>query len=68
MLSNWRNPPRPVEKSAEQGSHITGKHREVGGRREGLGRAYSSGEAGNDLERRGPAVCNDSNKKGSKVE
>jgi len=24
MLSNWRNPPRPVEKSAEQGSHITG--------------------------------------------
>src|SRR5450631_2510593 len=24
MLSNWRNPPRPVEKSAEQGSRITG--------------------------------------------
>ena len=24
MLSNWRNPPRPVEKSSEQGSRITG--------------------------------------------
>ena len=24
MLSNWRNPPRPVEKSAEQGNRITG--------------------------------------------
>jgi hypothetical protein len=24
MLSNWRNPPRPVEKSAEQRSRITG--------------------------------------------
>ena len=24
MLSNWRNPPRPVAKSAEQGSRITG--------------------------------------------
>ena len=24
MLSNWRNPPRPVEKLAEQGSRITG--------------------------------------------
>jgi hypothetical protein len=23
-LSNWRNPPRPDEKSAEQGSRITG--------------------------------------------
>src|SRR5215469_296312 len=47
-------PPRPVEKSAEQGSHITGKHREVGGRREGLGRAHSSGEAGNDRGAKGP--------------
>jgi hypothetical protein len=24
MLSNWRNPPRPVEKLAEQGNRITG--------------------------------------------
>jgi hypothetical protein len=24
MLGNWRSPPRPVEKSAEQGSRITG--------------------------------------------
>jgi hypothetical protein len=24
MLSNWRNPPRPVAKSAEQGNRITG--------------------------------------------
>ena len=24
MLSNWRNPPSPGEKSAEQGSRITG--------------------------------------------
>jgi len=23
MLSNWRSPPRPVEKSTEQGSRIT---------------------------------------------
>jgi transposase len=25
MLSNWRSPPRPVEKSAEQGSRISGR-------------------------------------------
>jgi hypothetical protein len=24
MLSNWRDPPRPGVKAAEQGSHITG--------------------------------------------
>jgi len=24
MLSNWRSPPRPVAKAAEQGSRITG--------------------------------------------
>ena len=25
MLSNWRNRPRPIEKSVEQVGHITGK-------------------------------------------
>ena len=37
MLSNWRSPPRPVEKSAEQGSRIIGNNQEIGGRREGGG-------------------------------
>jgi hypothetical protein len=38
MLSNWRNPPRPVEKSAEQGSRITGNTgKSVDGERESAG-------------------------------
>src|ERR1017187_359406 len=44
MLSNWRNPPRPVGKSAERGSGVM------------------------SVERRGPAVCNGSNKTGGKGE
>ena len=38
MLSNWRSPPRPVEKSAEQGSRITGDTgKSVEGERESAG-------------------------------
>ena len=37
MLSNWRNPPRPVAKSAEQGSRITGNTGKSVERREGFG-------------------------------
>src|SRR5580698_5828212 len=38
MLSNWRNPPRPVEKSAGQGSRITGDTgKSVEGERESAG-------------------------------
>ena len=38
MLSNWRNPPRPVEKSAEQGNRITGNTgKAVDGERESAG-------------------------------
>src|ERR1035441_10304071 len=38
MLSNWRSPPRPVEKSAEQGSRITGDPgKSVDGERDSAG-------------------------------
>src|SRR6516164_4852343 len=37
MLSNWRNPPRPGEKSPEQGRPYNRQPREVGRRREGGG-------------------------------
>jgi hypothetical protein len=40
MLSNWRNLPRPVEKSAEQGSRITGDTgKSVDGERDSAGSA-----------------------------
>ena len=45
MLSNWRNPPRPSEKSLEQGRPYNRRNREVGRRREGGGWARSSDEA-----------------------
>ncbi len=38
MLSNWRNPPRPVAKSAEKASCITGNTgKSVDGEREAAG-------------------------------
>src|SRR5271165_3047206 len=37
MLSNWRSPPRPGEKSPEQGRPYNRQNREVGRRREGGG-------------------------------
>ena len=38
MLSNWRDPPRPVEKLAEQGSRITGDTgKSVDGERDSAG-------------------------------
>jgi hypothetical protein len=38
MLSNWRSPPRPVEKLAEQGSRITGDTgKSVDGERDSAG-------------------------------
>jgi hypothetical protein len=68
MLSNWRNPPRPVEKSAEQGIRITGNTgKSVDGERDSAGSVVArSGVM--SVERRGPAVCNGSNKKGGKGE
>ena len=45
MLSNWRSPPRPSEKSVEQGRSYNRLNREVGRRREGGGRVRSSDEA-----------------------
>ena len=68
MLSNWRNPPRPVEKLAEQGSRITGNTgKSVDGERDSAGSVVAVKRV-TTVERRDPAVCNDSNKKGSKVE
>src|SRR5271166_1587076 len=37
MPSNWRSPPRPGEKSPEQGRPYNRRNREVGRRREGGG-------------------------------
>jgi hypothetical protein len=38
MLSNWRNPPRPAEKSTEQGNRITGNTgKAVDGERDSAG-------------------------------
>src|ERR1700678_3330858 len=45
MLSNWRSPPRPGEKSPEQGRPYNRRNREVGRRREGGGWVRSSNEA-----------------------
>ena len=54
MLSNWRNPPRPSEKSLEQGRPYNRRNREVGRRREGGGWARSSDEAEQCLRAKGP--------------
>ena len=45
MPSNWRSPPRPGEKSPEQGRPYNRRNREVGRRREGGGWVRSSDEA-----------------------
>src|SRR5271165_5606141 len=45
MPSNWRSPPRPGEKSPEQGRPYNRQNREVGRRREGGGWVRSSEEA-----------------------
>jgi hypothetical protein len=45
MPSNWRSPPRPAEKSAEQGRSYNRLNREIDRRREGGGWARSSDEA-----------------------
>jgi len=45
MLSNWRSPPRPSEKSPEPGRPYNRSNREVGRRREGGGWVRSSDEA-----------------------
>src|SRR5215510_14890559 len=63
MLSNWRSPPRPGEKSPEQGRPYNRPNREVGRRREGGGWVRSSDEADvMSAEPRGPAICKVSNK------
>ena len=46
MPSNWRSPPRPEEKSSEQGRSYNRLNREVDRRREGDGWVRSSVEAG----------------------
>ena len=45
MPSNWRSPPRPTEKSVEQGRSYNRLNREIDRRREGGGWARSSDEA-----------------------
>ena len=68
MLSNWRNPPRPVEKLAEQGSRITGNTgKSVDGERDSAGSVVAVKRV-TTVERRDPAVCSGSNNKGGKVE
>ena len=68
MLSNWRNPPRPVEKSAEQGSHITGNTgKSVDGERDSAGSVVAVKRV-TTVERRDPTVCSGSNNMGGKVE
>ena len=46
MPSNWRSPPRPEEKSSEQGRSYNRLNREIDRRREGDGWVRSSVEAG----------------------
>jgi hypothetical protein len=46
MSSNWRSRPRPIEKSVEPGRSYNRQNRESDRRRDGGGRARSSGEAG----------------------
>ena len=46
MSSNWRNRPRPIEKSVEQGRPYNRINRENGRRRDGGGQVRSSEEAG----------------------
>src|ERR1019366_7654459 len=45
MPSNWRSPPRPGEKSPEQGRSYNRLNREIGRRREGGGWVCISDEA-----------------------
>jgi hypothetical protein len=45
MLSNWRNPPRPTEKSMEQGRSYNRLNREIDRRREVGGGVCISKEA-----------------------
>src|SRR3954464_3155788 len=44
MLSNWRSPHRPSEKSPEQGRTYNRRNREVGRRREGGGGSSDEAE------------------------
>jgi hypothetical protein len=68
MLSNWRNPPRPVAKSAEQGSRITGNTgKSVDGERDSAGPVVARKRV-TPVEPRDPAVCSGSNDMGGKGE
>ena len=68
MLSNWRNPPRPVEKSSEQGSRITGDTgKSVDGERDSAGSVVAR-KRSNVRGAKRPAGCNGSNKTGGKGE
>src|ERR1700756_2322003 len=68
MLSNWRNPPRPVEKSGEQGSRITGNTgKSVDGERDSAGSVVARKRV-TPVEPRDPAVCSGSNNTGGKGE
>ena len=43
--SNWRDPPRPVPEMGGSWKPYNREHREIGGRREGVGGVHSSDEA-----------------------
>src|SRR4029077_16915195 len=67
--SNWRSPPRPGEKSPEQGRSYNRRNREIDRRREGGGWVRMSDEAEQcPWSKRGPAVCSFSGRQQGKDE
>ena len=67
-LSNWRSPPRPIAKSAEQGGPITGDPgKSAEGERVADGSVVAM-KRGNARGAKGPCCCNSSNDMGGKGE
>src|ERR1700736_5220827 len=57
MPSNWRSPPRPGEKSLEQGRSYNRLNREIDRRREGGGWVLVARKGRSAHGAAGPAVC-----------
>ena len=69
MPSNWRSPPRPEEKSSEQGRSYNRLNREIDRRREGAGWVRVASKRGNARGAKEPCfVCNVSDHKEGKDE
>jgi hypothetical protein len=62
MSSNWRNRPRPTEKSVEQVSRITGTPGKSAGDETVAARLVVAGKRGTPVERRGLAASDVFNK------